>query len=224
MCEPYGSVIQYPDYTETGLSVQKMLDPYVELDYLVQESHKTEEKYSVQTNSVLIPQGIIIGSHIHYAKMGKGHSEALRKLGIRSNLLPVDTKYEISWWERKLSIDGPFHGIDKEDAFESCEVYSDRICTGHIKKLRQFLEVSMMKSDRPCVYFEQFKHLFTKKGYLEFEDKLKFIFNFKKGASVDSRLLITNKNILISIINAALGITRKRGLLVPEWSDEDKLW
>ncbi|MDE1971005.1 MAG: hypothetical protein KGI50_05530 [Patescibacteria group bacterium] len=212
MCEPYGSVVQYPRQDEEGNPVVAKIEAVV-----------ASQKIIVP-EPIVIPQGISIGSHIHFAKLGNGHSETIGRVGLGRLRLPMDTKYEINWWQRAVTLDGKFHGqfYDAEDALDSCRIYAERLCLGHIQKLRQFLEVSLEKTETAGhLYLDRARRLFTRDGRIELEKKLKYIAGPK-----DASLLYdwADKRTLMQACRAILGLTRKRSLMNYEWSDVPELW
>lgn len=211
MCEPHHSIVQYPEYVDDKPTAS-----------ILQAAIST--RITVPDNTIVIPQGIRIGSHIHFSSMGKGHSESMAKLGIRRLHLPTDTKYETQWWDRKVKLDGYYYGedYDREDALDSATVYANRVCIGNICKLRQFLESSLKFSDGAASYIRQFQELLTGKGWLAFEDKMRRILGGRNRFIPYFGPLPSGFE--QQLINAALGMTRKRELLVPEWSDNSALW
>jgi len=223
MCEPYGSIVQYPQYVNDE-PVTSIIQAAVGSSAVAEEQGLILPEKPV----FVVPQGIVVGRHLHYAKMGNGHSETIGRIapGARRRL-PEDTKYESAWWNREVKLDGPFHGdaFDKEDALESCRIYANRSCLGHIQKLRQFLEATVKSTERPGAYFERAQHMLTRAGWLEFEKKLSYIFT-SKSASLDTVYYNhAGKNQYVDpVLKALLGLTRKRQLLVPEWSDVPELW
>jgi hypothetical protein len=208
MCEPYHSIIQYPDQPDDddrlgggedggGLRIKMLLGK-------------------------MTAWGKKIGKFFNYSALGNGHSEALNKLSSYGAMMAYSmrlTNYEVGWWNRSVKFDGSFYGPpeDKELGLLSATEYAQKTSIGNLHLLRQFLEVSMQKSIRPIVYVDQFRNLLTEKGRREYDLSIR-----RLGISLYS-FMEPPKDQLDKLIKTTLGYTRKRGLLVPEWADDDSL-
>ncbi len=220
MCEPHGSIVQYPRFDEDERPVETIIQAAVETQRLILPEAERH---------ILIPNGAMIGRFIHYSRMGRGHSETINAILGRKNYRPArlpvqDTKYETQWWDRRFRLDGSFHGqsFDQEDAYDSAKVYAERVVLGNVRLLRRFLELSITHSDVPYIYFEQAKHMLTHKAWLLFEDKLRFILE-RKDASIES-LSVKAPRLVKAATDALIGLTRKRINMVPEWADVESVW
>lgn len=107
MCEPYHSIVQYPERDKddndhgpkiTGLGQRQSLGSKA-LDFMKK-----------------------IKSWFHFSKMGSGHSEAIRANRTTELWLPPDTRYEVAWWNRSVKRDGKYtgHEFDAAEALNSC--------------------------------------------------------------------------------------------------------
>ena len=159
-----------------------------------------------------------IGKFFHLSKMGKGHHGTLRmaERANRGQKIEFADKYdyEVCWWDRTIS---PDYCLPPENAKKLAKSYADLTSIGSLHLLRQFLEASLRSTRTPNDYLLVFRrYLLNNKGKKEFDracrQKLKVqnIYQLKKINS--------------SIVKMVLGFTRKRDLLVPEWSDDSRLW
>lgn len=205
MCEPYHSVVQYPerdkDDNDHGPKLSGGLGARA-LDFMKK-----------------------IKSWFHFSKLGSGHSEAIKANRTTELWLPPETRYEVAWWERKVRIDGKYsgHEFDAGLALSCAEEYSKLVSIGDLGQLRRFLEVSLAKTDRPHGYIEAFRNILNPQGRRALEDKLKWIAQDAHRWSPMLRLLGDNEN-LDRVIKILVGLTRKRNLLVPEWADDESIW
>jgi hypothetical protein len=153
-----------------------------------------------------------IGGYFHLSKMGKGHHEALRYIGQRYNIKGKQD-YEVAWWNRELR---PDFCIVTDIEIKFAKKYADATSIGSLHALRQFLTSSLNLSRSPEDYIYTFRHKFlTKKGKKQLDNKLRGQLDIKTLNRIE---------ISKSLVNAVLGFTRKRNLIVPEWSHDDKLW
>lgn len=161
-----------------------------------------------------------IGGWFHFSYMGFGHSEVLERLSVSGrHFLPTETKYETQWWWRRTTIDGAYHGkfYDKPLAIESAHQYGKLVATGNLTVLRQFLERSFNKTERPESYYKMFNEMLTIPGKDQLLTKLTRFLGRDK-------MLWFGRAMLQSAVKIILGFTRIRKLLVPEWSDDSLLW
>ena len=183
-----------------------------------------------------------------FSSMGKGHSESmterLQREGSKVTLLSVDaitahTRYEAFWWERKFDIDGPFlprtsfnrlglrqlteiedEKVLRQVAYECAQEYANLVSIGSTRALRQFLDVSLRRTLTPGQYAQCFELMLNKKGKEEYHGKLRAAFGRGTHRSVNWR----EGDNLERLKKLMLGFTRRRGLLVPEWADDNPLW
>lgn len=204
MCEPYHSIVQYPERDEhdndqgpkiSGLGARA-------LDFMKK-----------------------VKSWFHFSKMGSGHSEAIRANRVTDLWLPPDTRYEVAWWNRTVKRDGAYHGhgFDAVEALECAEQYAKSVSIGDLGQLRRFLSVSLVKTERPHSYVEQFRQILNPQGRRALDDKMKWI-GFDEGVGYRWRLLVISDQVRERIVKSLVGLTRKRHLLVPEWADDKTLW
>lgn len=153
-----------------------------------------------------------LGGFWHLSKMGKGHSGALECVRNTSNhgahvsfLVPEHNDYEVAWWNRHLK---PDRSKPNQDALLAAKDYANLTSIGSLHALRQFLEMSIKLSDKPMMYLTMMRHMLNKKGLVQWDLARK-------------KLKTRNPKSLSSF---CIGFTRKRGLLVPEWSDDAHLW
>lgn len=217
MCEPFGSIVQYPEHDDHGTPVAEAIKRVI----------VEPQNIILPPSGIVIPHGSSIGRHLHFARLGKGHSETQTAVFGRNtnlHLLPADTKYEASWWNRKFRTDGRYNGVAFEaaDAFESAQEYANRIALGHIRKLRNFLEISILNTDVPYLYFDRSKHLLNSKAWLDFEKKISYALG--KGASILDIRGGLDADLKRQVISALIGLLRNRKNVVPEWADVSSLW
>lgn len=156
---------------------------------------------------------------LHLSMMGSGHSETI---GAR-NLVPmhhyhrVFSLYEGHWWDRTFCRDGGLYGSSEQ--FECARDYSHQVCMGDLTQLRRFLETSFSNTDRLWMYVLRFRENFLNAdGRKAFDKKFKSAFRCPFS---DRALYQVDKQ---RFAKFALGFTRKRHLLVPEWADDDRIW
>jgi hypothetical protein len=199
MCEPMHSIVQFPDRDDD--------DNPTKIDHITPPPGSDPSIWEKLKKK--------ISEWYHFSCMGSGHSEALQVTAKARVRLPQDSKYEAAWWERKVTLDGYYYGIDfqKPYALQAATDYANKVSIGNLTLFRQFLEWSLRKSDRPNVYKEAFGLMLNPKGRDEFRKKMRMYIGTQ----------ICQEN-LESAIKVLLGFTRKRDLLVPEWADDTKLW
>ncbi len=194
MCEPMHSIVQFPSQDDDGNPTETRVDALVSKDkegWLDYGKRKFREWF-------------------HLSKMGLGHSETIGAISLFARrLLPLDTKYEVAWWERKTRLDGMFYGGHqslKEDALKSADDYARVVSIGNMTLLRQFLETSIKRSQRPQGYVDRFFMMLVPLGKDLLNKRLKLAASWPQT------------------IKVLMGFTRKRNLLVPEWADDAKIW
>lgn len=203
MCEPALSINQYNDDDGPGdATIQQILD---------------------KARAGAVKWGKRVRGWFNFCKMGNGHSEALEiRMGRGSWHMPDPTTYEGYWWNRSFKLDSWRIRPDElqPDQFEAAKEYADEVCLGSMQRLRRFLETSIMATTWPEAYYSRFMEgLLNSKGRHELRRKLRSIV---KVGPVNMTLLDMRQR--KSAVDAMVGITRKRRLLVPEWADDDSLW
>lgn len=196
MCEPAHSIVQYPQDNDDSF-------------------------HFGDTESVLSKLGNWtkkIGSWFHISKMGKGHSAATMH-GMRElRYLPAPVNYEGFWWHKgSFELDGYHPIIRPDDAqFEAAREYHMRSCMGSMSIFRRFLEASLQNTDRHSIYVSRFSEcVLTTAGRDMLRSKIRRLF------PRDRMLAGKDKERFIKLV---MGFTRKRNLLVPEWSMDDAFW
>jgi len=180
---------------------------------IVQFSEDDRPRFS-QIMGKIVNAGRRIKNWFHVCKMGAGHSGTLAIHGCREFLLGNFNLYEVAWWQRTTHGDGPIKGVG---SLEEAAAYADKVSVGSLSIFRRFFEQSVLKSDHPGSYMDRFYYMLNKKGQQDYVGKLKV-----SGLSLWDRSFSQSQ--LQSAVNAALGLTRKRKFLVPEWADNDALW
>lgn len=213
MCEPYHSIVQYPDQDDHG---------------------PTQPRLDAATHGLkgLMEKGKKILRWFHFSKMGAGHSVATPFNMRQERSLPRPTSYEALWWNRTVHRDGEFRGeaFDMEDALESAEEYANRTSIGSLTQLRQFLETSLQKTNRQGEYLTRFVEDFLNaEGREAFHKRSKKVLglnlaNHRQSWDFLRMLQRDDPKKLRSLTKFMLGYTRKRALLVPAWADDDSLW
>lgn len=143
------------------------------------------------------------------------------------------TSYEHDWWVRHLHVDGEFTSSlltphDKQEALDAAKEYNRRVCDGDIQKFRLFLERSLVATDSPYAYYEQFINTLQSKAKDELENKMRLIAGEKKVPSLSSRCGSNTwtafRKSLHSCVKAMLGMTRKRSNMIDLFADDDGFW
>lgn len=204
MCEPSHSIVQYPDKDDDDNPTAGVIDAIPAPQEMPSSMWAKFRKK--------------VGEWFHFSFMGHGHSESIGRMSpFARRLLPQDTKYETAWWERRVRLDGTYHGPkwNQQPALEAATEYANRVCIGNMTSIRQFLELSMRHSERPYLYLERFYQMLTHQGRNSLYKRIK-----RLGETGDE-YEIKNLDLVIKLV---LGYTRKRGLLVPEWADHGVLW
>jgi len=159
-----------------------------------------------------------IANWFHFSKLGSGHSESIEWNKTKHLILPAkEVRYEGAWWNRTFKIDGYPDTLEAERAKQAAHEYSNIVCMGNIQVFRRYFETSLNQSSRFMLHVQQFldgmlnpkgKDLFTRKMQQCFPRKTRMREYIKTP----------------QVINLVMGFTRKRELLVPEWSDVPSLW
>lgn len=200
MCEPFHSINQFEDHGPSANALQRVLGPIKNL-------------------------GTRIRGWLHFSKVGAGHSEGLAKISGNSDLCYYGTQYETAWWNRQTHLDGIYRGeLASADALIAAEQYAMRSSIGHIQILRRFLEPTLKTTDRGYGYFAVFRNMLTSKGKDILERKTIQVVGAEEYRKMSMYAWHSSSTLGTSLINAMMGITRKRELLIPEWADDDKLW
>jgi len=155
-----------------------------------------------------------VGKWLHLSKFGNGHSEAVGHVTGNMMLAYEEQfiKYEAKWWDRSFKQDGC--KILLPGQMDCAEDYAKQTSIGNIQQLRNFLDVSIFKSPRPYLYYCYFYQYFlNQKGRDSFDKKFKYAFNHSFTERSSRKLNTVNMSKFV------LGFTRKRNLIVPEWSD-----
>jgi hypothetical protein len=165
-------------------------------------------------------------------------------------LMPEHALYENNWWERKTKRDGfggnmayssfsnintlnaacystyetPPDDMRTDEALNAADQYAKEVSTGSIRAFRSFLTHSIRNSERPQEYLSRFMLMLNKEGKDDFKKRSKNIFCTASGGAVELGRLMTTPQRTKQITDFTLGYTRKRNLLVPEWSDDDSVW
>lgn len=226
MCEPSHSIIQYTpegqdDDDNTGGTVFSPQAGSHTKARLLEGLGKWSKK---------------IKGWMHLSMMGSGHSETL---GARTQnqMYRYDNifwLYEAHWWNRSVKKDGIIGNYYSRPEATSYQLdaatsYANNVSIGGLHQLRNFLEQSLLKTDRAYGYVNQFRN-----GFLNEKGRHKFDLNCEKVLKVKPYYLMNSlstagdkrkQNLSIdSIIKFIIGFTRKRDLIVPEWADDTSLW
>lgn len=237
MCEPFQSIVQYPNQDDDQNPTGNLIDA-------------AAQNLKKSSGGMLGWIKKIFG-FTHFSRFGAGHSGATPFNTYQQARLPEPTSYETMWWNRKVHADGEYSGVvhDKRLALEAATEYANRTSIGNLSTLRGFLEASMKNSERPEGYLVRFyNQLLNVKGQSEMQSKLQRFFGMDTdnmrmllsdwssslSRSAMSELLIaqqhkngmnfTKLDLINRLLNMSMGLTRKRDLLVPEWADDAKLW
>jgi hypothetical protein len=149
-----------------------------------------------------------VGRFFHLSKLGAGHTFTMSQVPAKIyEYLPPPISYEGVWWNKSFVTDGNFkHQVP--EAIEAAKQYHDIVCMGNMKTFRRFFEASLRKTDHINMYIDVFiNYCLTRQGKEEVWNRLH-----------------RNETVNETVIKIIMGYTRKRGLFVPEWSDDDKFW
>lgn len=165
-----------------------------------------------------------ISKWFHFSRMGAGHSEAITATGrMDFHTMPTLTRYEVKWWNRSIHRDGSYFGYEKaeaEHALEAATDYANRVSIGSLQNLRRFLEMSFLKTPYPQKYAGMFRCMLSQEGVSQYEKRLQ---RFGGVSRLVDRSWSEEK-LRKAIAAVCCGLTRKRGLLIPEWADDKELW
>ena len=196
MCEPAHSIVQYPPDSDHfgGMATESIL-------------------------SKLGNWAKRIGRWFHISKMGRGHTAATMHGRQQLLYLPTPVNFEGFWWDKgRFELDSWGDKFIKsgDEQFEAAREYHMRSCMGSMQIFRRFFEASLQNTDMPMLYVSRFQEcVMTSEGGDKLQDKINRIFprvtNFQ-GKTKER------------FIKLVMGFTRKRGLLVPEWSEDDVFW
>lgn len=156
-----------------------------------------------------------IGRWFHISKMGKGHSAATMHGHRQLLYLPEPVNYEGFWWNKgSFELDGYSRIVVPGDPqFEAAKEYHMRACMGSMSIFRRFFEASLQNTNRHSSYVSRFSEcVLTSKGKDLLRSKIRRLFPRDQGKDRDR------------FIKLIMGFTRKRNLLVPEWSMDDAFW
>lgn len=150
MCEPYHSIVQYPDdFDDSGLAFEGLMDKESRLKAALGKAMDWGKK---------------IKKWFHFSKLGAGHSVAIDLRGLRSLYLPISTKYEGNWWDRTFHLDGFSRAYDKEEALEVAKQYHNNVVFRDIRTFRRFLEASLIVTTRPHLYIPPLLSVFSNRN------------------------------------------------------------
>lgn len=212
MCEPSVSITQFPvDDPSSG-------DPL-------------EPKLQSVLSAKVMSWRKKISSWLHWCRLGSGHSESMGIFHLSGVHLPDDIKYEGRWWSpwhdpRSFAVDGRFPSQYipfKDDAERCARQYCEAVATGNMSVFRRFLEGSMKKSYTPPEYIMRFLYMLRSTGREELLGRLGKLF-CPKTSRYSNIVEISYRNNPAGVIKCVMGYTRNRGLFLPEWADNDKIW
>jgi len=213
MCEPYHSVVQYPDdFNDDDLPFGGQMDKESRLKSALGKAFDWSRK---------------IGKWFHLSKFGAGHSKASGEVSRSSIYLPRPTLYEGMWWDRKFVLDGYGYYITDQEALKAAECYHKSSVMGNMKMFRRFLETSMVKTIHPrgpYAYVEKLiENVWTAEGVNKLLEKFRRVFgrNAHPNRIMGYRGTQQPKEKAIKIV---MGFTRKRGLFLPHFADDNSLW
>jgi len=212
MCEPYHSIVQYPDdYDDSDLPFGGNMDKESRLKAALGKTFEWARKF---------------GKWFHLSKFGAGHSGATRENYHNTLYLPTPTLWEGRWWDRTFHLDswGRTHGESMQQK-SAAHAYHEASALGNMSLFRRFLETSMKKTNHPhgpWAYTERLvEDMLTTEGKNAFTSKFNSVFGRKFYGHSIYKLAQQNPD---KIIKLTLGFTRKRNLLLPHFADDDKLW
>lgn len=212
MCEPYHSVVQYPDdFNDDDLPFGGQIDKETRLKAALGPAFGWTKK---------------IGKWFHFSRFGAGHSKATMEAGRSTLYLPKPTLYEGEWWHRTFKFDGWGNRADTV-ALGAAEAYHNASVMGNMSLFRRFLETSMVKTNHPRGAFAYVEvlldHVLTSEGVNKLLVRFRRVFgpNVRPVQVMNLRSHEKEKEKAIKIV---MGFTRKRELFLPHFADDDKLW
>ncbi len=211
MCEPSHSIIQYPPDDKNDNDQDGMTS-------LSAQSNVRETLIGKLGQWARRVRG-----WMHLSKMGSGHSETIdvcTSNHVMNRYSDILSLYEAHWWNRQVKRDGGKASSDIQ--LLAATDYAKAVSIGNLTNLRNFLEQSILKTDRIGGYVNRFRNNFLNlDGRVKFDQRCQEVLKVKPTLLLDERKLQIPKQ---SIANFVLGFTRKRGLIVPEWADDQSLW
>lgn len=214
MCEPYHSIVQFPDQDDDG--------------------GQTETRLQFGLGK-LYDIGKKISSWFHFSRMGMGHSESITDVMGRDPLsigrsqlqLPPMTRYEAAWWKREVHRDGTYRGheFDANFALEAAEAYAKKVSIGDLRMLRRFLETTLQKTDRISMYVQSFFEMLNPTGRDLLAKDLNDMFGTTRWGAYNlggkaGRFNNATSEERASLIRLVMGYTRRKKLLIPVWTDQ----
>jgi hypothetical protein len=199
MCEPSHSIVQYDPEDDDNNRFGGTLDFGLVMDKLGRFAKK-------------------IGQWFHISKMGAGHSGAQRRV----LYLPDPVLYEGEWWNKgNMKLDCR-HGPEAGPQFDAGYEYHMRVCMGSMQIFRRFFETSLQETNSLHLYITRFMEcVLTSEGRDQLSKRISSIMPGKQILAGKGRVEDSVKD---KIIKATMGYTRKRNILVPEWSMDDGFW
>ena len=223
MCEPSHSIIQYtPDGQDDddntgGMVLSPQSGSYTKAR-LVEGLGKWAKK---------------VKGWMHLSMMGSGHSETI-EARTQNQMYRYDNifwLYEAHWWNRNVVRDGilnsAFHRrvAASDYQLDAATNYAKTVSIGSLSQLRNFLEQSLIKTDRTYPYLDQFRKGFLNdKGRQQFDSNCQKVFKSSYSNLIASLRNKKSSHSIDSVIKFVVGFTRKRNLIVPEWADDTSLW
>lgn len=200
MCEPSHSIVQFP------LAAEHADDNCLRLQLAL--GHRMQ-------------LGKEIDGYYNISVFGVGHSEAASAFSRRAYFsLPTETRYEGHWWNRKVELDGGYHGPKGEEdrALESARRYSEGLCLGSAGKMKEFVTTSFQRTDRSRAgqYLKRAEGMLSDQGHVFFDVHIKPYLQgqFYEFDQQRKPLIANNLNGLLSV----------RENLAPVWAENDELW
>lgn len=196
MCEPYHSVNQFEEPDDNG-------------DNSCGGVSESRLRLGLGKLGEFIKK---IGRYFHLSKLGSGHSESLEWARVNNIWVPDPIKYEVKWWDRTTVFDGRYKLFDEKEALATADRYARTVSIGSLSQLRNFLEISLEKTNTVKSYLSRFtENLLNATGRDLFRKQVK-----EFGLDASSKL-----NNLIKLV---VGFTRKRKFLNCAWADDTQLW
>lgn len=206
MCEPYHSIVQYPDTFDKDLPLSEGMDKESKLKAALGKGFGWTKK---------------IGKWFHLSKFGAGHHENTSSLNYRSRIyMPAPELWEGEWWTRTFKYDG-YNLQPGNRQRDAAQEYHNRSVMGNMSLFRRFLETSMRQSRRSHVYVETLlDHVLTAEGANKLLEKFKRVF----GRNGTPSYVMAHKQEVGKAINIVMGFTRRRKLFLPHFADDNSLW
>lgn len=211
MCEPAHSIVQYPDDFDSDLPTGKGDGKESTLKAVLGKGFDWTKK---------------IGKWFHLSKFGAGHHENTGSLNYRSRIyMPSPILWEGLWWERKFHFDGLIEPDPGQIQRDAAKTYHNRSVMGNMSLFRRFLEKSMIESKQGAYSYVEalLEHVFTAEGVNKLLEKFRRVF----GRSATPARLMSQRSTKQEVekgIKVVMGFTRRRGLFLPHFADDDSLW